>query len=323
MSSVMTTMTYVDGKPVVQVINEIPPTPELEDGPSNNGSRIDLSTASIPNSETPEPPVSPTSESAAPSRPTVLDPVSTIAETKHEVSPLLPSPLGVNGGGTHPSPFVPQSTYTPATTYQKGEAHHEHKTSSPPSGRTSRPVSGDLSSRPHLPHPLMMQRQPSYPPHHHQPAQQQQQPYPPGNGGYLPSQMPMPMPMPVPHIPELPEDGHRRHSQPISVSFPGTPPNINIVPPTVPGSSASSSSSASSPQHHRQQAPQQARNPQAIISPPELSSNSSIGGGFETDTLASHPSSASIQRRYDGPPPDYAEASMSLPAEMKDQKKKP
>lgn len=338
MSSVMTTTTYVDGVPMVQVINEIPPTPELEDGPKTSGghnNNIEAVTSA------PEPitifvagdPAN-TTDGAADARPTVMGTPNTPPST---AIPEAAQSSHTSGEAASPNPFIPKTTYTPVTSYQQGESGSEHgQTSSPPSGRTSRPTSGDLSSRPHLPHPLMMQRQPSYPPHQQQ--QQQQPPYPSGNGSYLPAQMPMPMPMqmpmPVPYIPDetfsssSPPSAGGRRSQPITVSFPGNQPTHNVVsPPTL------SSSSTSSPPSRTLQ-PQHPRNPQAIISSTkptsaeqepfaqESTSSSRRQSGFESDSLASHPSSASIQRRYDGPPPDYAEASMKPPAEKLDQKRR-
>ncbi|KAF9904560.1 hypothetical protein BX616_001256 [Lobosporangium transversale] len=408
MSSLMTTTTYVDGVPVVKVINEIPPTPESEEGPAseNRITGTESSTtagavvANSVNGELPE--TKATTEVATPSS---QEPIpifvsdTTVSASEHaDIQPVTPEKdisgittannRGHNGnitkedgtpvltsakttgnsgnsgntGTTDPSPFVPHSTYKPATSYQPGYGHgHEDKRiSSPP---RSRPHSGEnqfSSTGFTAPHPLMMPYPPQQPqlqsqpqPYPHSQRQQlpyqQQSMYPPGPPGGLVSplqqqqQMPMPIPvhmpipmpmsMPIPHIPGSPtlegfdssNNGSKRHSQPISVTFPLRSPGA----PQDTTYNVSSPPKSTSPGLLHQLPPPSTihrRSPHAVI--PELESETRAGAATVAADEAEY-FSQSIKvpveaepQAYDGPPPDYAEASMQPPAEKRDEKKR-
>ncbi|KAF9278083.1 hypothetical protein BGZ68_008802 [Mortierella alpina] len=201
MSSNITTMTYVDGVSMVQVINEIPPTPELEDGPVKDTSSGKATSASASGASTPK--QEPIPVFVAPSSP-VTAAAETTATTQQEhgeqgetvAATSEATPVPATSANAQPSPFVPKTTYTPATTYQAshgpGQGAVDGRKSTSPPART-RPLSGEHYSPGHAPHPLMMQS----PPFQQQPHLQSYPPGPPG-GGPLPTQMPMPMPMPMP-----------------------------------------------------------------------------------------------------------------------------
>ncbi|KAF9578448.1 hypothetical protein BGW38_005738, partial [Lunasporangiospora selenospora] len=409
-SSTLTTMTYVDGLPIVSVINEIPPTPESENGPV------------MPISETESiPPASPKPQPAAANDTTVEDhsatedaSTTTAAGTATPGrpsigSPVLPSSPGMkdssspritptssprlvatsaqplDGAVVPPrstSPFIPHSTYMPATKYQPGtshpiqgvDGHGQGRTPSPSPPVKARPTSGEQPPVYHPPHPLMVNLMTSS---QQQQQQQQHQPgyqplvYPPGQT-QIPMPMPMPMPMvprpmsatmqmpmptamPVPYVPGAHGDyDEKRHSGPISVSFPmyppqrshhprdfgslGTSPTSSSVaglgvavgmgsPSPVEGNS-NSTPSARPPQAVVRPGP---RNPQAIVSPTTMSAAAVAaaadlweGHGAEVeqnDEDSSIKVEATDSASYDGPPPDYAEASMLPPAEKLDEKR--
>lgn len=294
MSSVVTTTTYVDGVPVVQVINEIPPTPESEDGPARTigdaTTPVVVTPTASEDTELP-PPVPPRKDNKTP---------EIAATTSSNVASALTASDASTA--THSSPFMPQSSYKPATSYQPGHDAIDGRKSPRP-----RPQSGEHHPSTQAPHPLMMR----YPPGNlQQQQQQQQQPfrplYPPGRPGSPPMVMPMPMPMPmpvhmsmpIPHIPDSSDnDGNRRHSQPIAVSFPLRPSSTS---PTLAPVSSSTTSTSQPPRPPQQLPP---RNPQAIMS--------------EEEEAAKVPTNT-----YDGPPPDYAEAAMRPPAEKLDEKRR-
>ncbi|KAF9908193.1 hypothetical protein EC991_010119 [Linnemannia zychae] len=358
-SSGVTTVTYVDGVPMVQAINEIPPTPELEDGPILDSTST-TSTSTTPSTTTAQEPIpvfvanqshAETATIAAAelgaTTPTTAPASPIITATSSPIPMPMPTPAVVEQ-----SPFIPHSTYTPSTTYQPGH-DHTHGQGTPPVASRPRPVSGDRLAQGighpggfHAPHPLMMQHQP-------QPHQQQ---YPPGRspspgGQHIPMSMPVPvhnmpvpMQMPVPHIPGSPDPhypysndfgspgqpggGNKRHSNPISVSFPvrqqGSPDPANL-----PVTSSTSPSHSQSPSPRPAQGP---RGPQAILPPAEPGFRIPVGVDVDDDdeelTSASAPGGRRPQQRhpqaivYDGPPPDYAEAAMNPPAEKFDDKKK-
>ncbi|KAF9183896.1 hypothetical protein BGZ50_003996, partial [Haplosporangium sp. Z 11] len=117
MSSDFTTVTYVDGLPMVHTINEIPPTPDTENGPTNPNAAGSITSGSM----TPEPiPVFISSKSSpgsvSGSVAGDLDP-DAIARSfpAFDMASIAAAASAVN-----PSPFVPQSTYKPSTTYQVG-----------------------------------------------------------------------------------------------------------------------------------------------------------------------------------------------------------
>ncbi|KAK3842225.1 MAG: hypothetical protein J3R72DRAFT_139561 [Linnemannia gamsii] len=377
MSSGVTTVTYVDGLPMVQIINEIPPTPEHEDGPIVlDSASTTTTTASTTTAQEPIPvfvasQLSPETTAAAVAEPVTAStgattpttaPASPIITATNASSPI-PMPMPTPAVAVEQSPFIPHSTYTPSTTYQPG--HDNTYTQGTPPARP-RPISGDRHAHGghpggfHAPHPLMMQHQPQYPPG--------PSPSPPGHGqSHIPTSMPVPihnappypMQMPVPHIPgspdphypysnELGPGGHnnKRHSNPISVSFPlrqqqGSPtPDAHQHLPVV-------TSSTTSPAHSRSPSPrpQGPRGPQAILPPAEPGFRIPVGVDeddceeYEDDgelTSASAPGGrrplgqGQQQRQqrnpqavmYDGPPPDYAEAAMNPPAEKFDDKKR-
>ncbi|KAF9558937.1 hypothetical protein EC968_006779 [Mortierella alpina] len=418
MSSNMTTMTYVDGVPMVQVINEIPPTPELEDGPgkvfkdtsSGIATPASVSGASTPKQE-PIPVFVAPSSSVTASTTTATQEEEEEEEKKKKkeeegVSAALasetPSQAQVaTTANAQPSPFVPKTTYTPATTYQAashGASAGQHgavdgrKSTSPPV--RTRPLSGEHHhySAGHAPHPLMMQSPPQF---QQQPHLQSYPPGPPGGigagggGGPLPTHMPIPMPMPmpmqmprptydnvpiipmsmpIPHIPgSPPNSGHtsnnKRHSQPISVSFPLRPPtSTSPIPPAqadlaaaaAPFASSTTTTMTSASMTSRTPSPssrptQERRNPHAVLPPAEPGFRIPVGVGEEHEHeqeqgqgqgqgrpsveeqqhqhqhqdekrgVVSHDDLAS---GYDGPPPDYAEASMQPPAEKREEKKR-
>ncbi|KAG0021050.1 hypothetical protein BGZ80_003130 [Entomortierella chlamydospora] len=315
-SSVVTTTTYVDGVPTVKVINEIPPTPELEEGPvkGSEDSKDDAETTAS------------TAQEAIPIF--VADATTTDSgaenpqtATNERTEPEEPKPTNENNtafsastttgaGSPSSSPFVPHSTYKPSTTYypsHPGQALEGRISPQP----KSRPHSGEHQfPLGHAPHPLMMQQLPQ--PH-------RQQIYPPGPPGGLSSPvsmplsmpMPKPLPMPVPYIPSSPDgdnlgaSNNKRTSQPISVSFPMYPPrNTSPTPGAFDhgGIAPATISSSSSPQQHSH-----SRNPHAVLPPTEP--------GFRIP-----PESQMDDNVYDGPPPDYVEASMLPPAEKRDKK---
>ncbi|KAF9114718.1 hypothetical protein BGX27_010028 [Mortierella sp. AM989] len=314
-SSIVTTTTYVDGVPTVKVINEIPPTPELENGPVKGlGDANGVASATAVAAQEPIPIfVADTTTTGSVGE----DSRSAVQEINDSRNPkaggennAVPA-LTTTGVGS-PSPFIPQITYRPATTYQA--SHSSEGRISPQS--KSRPLSGENHvAIGHAPHPLMMQHAPQ--PH----RQQMYPPGPPGGDYSTPISMPMPqdpmsgplalhmpMPVPMPHIPGSPDDENRsnkRHSQPISVSFPMRPsPSTSPSPGALDQggvTSATMSSSSSRPQHHPQR-----RNPHAVLPPTEP--------GFRV------PLETESTNVYDGPPPDYAEASMQPPAEKREEK---
>ncbi|KAF8937992.1 hypothetical protein BGZ47_008774 [Haplosporangium gracile] len=373
MSSGVTTVTYVDGMPMVQLINEIPPTPEHENGPivldsasiTKTGS---TTTTSAPSVQEPIPvfvasqSVPETATIAAATEPIVVAttgstpgattpttaPASPIVTVTNTASSSSPKPASTTAAApVEQSPFIPQSTYMPTTTYQPGHDHtHSQGTGTPPT--RPRPVSADRypghGPGPggfHAPHPLMMQHQQQYPPGP-PPASQvpMSMPIPIHNN------MPLPMQMPVPHIPGSPDphypysnefgpqgdNNNKRHSNPISVSFPHR--QSPIVDSHLPVTTTSSATSPS-PSPRPSQGP---RGPQAILPPTEpgfripvgvevdedgeLYSSSAPGGGRgqggNNGRGRRHPQAVV----YDGPPPDYAEAAMNPPAEKLDEKKR-
>ncbi|KAF9983745.1 hypothetical protein BGZ75_004777 [Mortierella antarctica] len=368
MSSNMTTMTYVDGVSMVQVINEIPPTPELEDGPvkeTTTSSGIATS-ASASGASTPKQEPIPVFVAPSSPVPAATTTATTLQEERQEqeeekvvaaVSEAAPVPAATTANA-QPSPFVPKTTYTPATTYQTGHGAPGHggavdgrKSTSPPA--RTRPLSGEHYSAGHAPHPLMMQS----PPFQQQPHLQSYPPGPPGGSGGLPTQMPMPMPMPmlmpmqmprptydnvpmmsmpIPHIPGSPDppnsSGHKRLSQPISVSFPLRPPtSTSPVPPADTAATLTSSSmpmststatATSSPSPSR--LPQGPRNPHAVLPPAEPGFRIPVGVGEEQqEAVEDEKEGVSLDQvasGYDGPPPDYAEAAMQPPAEKREKK---
>ncbi|KAG0277331.1 hypothetical protein BGZ95_006117 [Linnemannia exigua] len=391
MSSGVTTVTYVDGVPMVQVINEIPPTPENEDGPIVlDSASTAATTASTTTAQEPIPvfvasqllpettaagvaePIAGTTGATTPT----TAPASPIITATNTSSPI-PMPIPHPAVAVEQSPFIPHSTYTPSTTYQPG---HDpiHTQGTPPT--RPRPISGDRHARGghtggfHAPHPLMMQHQQQYPP--------APSPSPPGQS-HIPMSMPVPMhnvppypmQMPVPHIPGSPDPHYpysnefgaagggggggptnKRHSNPISVSFPlhqqqqqqqqGGSPSPGNHHHHLPVVVSSSSSSTTSPAHSRSPSPrpQGPRGPQAILPPTEPGFRIPVGveeneceeneGEVEGDgelTSASTPGGRRPMERqqrhpqavvYDGPPPDYAEAAMNPPAEKFDDKKR-
>ncbi|KAG0025246.1 hypothetical protein BGZ81_007311, partial [Podila clonocystis] len=245
-SSPVSTVTYVDGVPMVNVINEIPPTPESESGPVEKMTSVEVTPIFVAGEETQDdttvPPEVPPKDASPASSPDVS---STLVAPSLTGSPAPP-------GDIHPSPFIPHSTYTPSTTYQpspshsgrnspghvfaQGQApgqgqHQEQGRFSPP---RSRPVSGEYASygsAPHAPHPLMMKPASKHP-HHQQQSYPTHIPVPMPVAMPMPMPMPMPMAMPVPHIPDQLDSngGSKRHSQPISVSFPILPPHHHDTP---------------------------------------------------------------------------------------------
>ncbi|KAF9136151.1 hypothetical protein BGW39_005533 [Mortierella sp. 14UC] len=308
MSSGVTTVTYVDGVPMVQVINEIPPTPEHENRPILDSAATTGTSTTTGNTTAQEPiPVFVVSQSlpetaaatvAEPGVATVTPgvttpttaPASPIVAAANTSSPLpkpMPTPAVVEQ-----SPFIPHSTYTPSTTYQPGHDHTliTYGQGTPPVASRPRPISGDRFAHGaghaggfHAPHPLMMQ---------HQPLQQQ---YPPGpspsppGGQHIPMSMPvpvhnmpLPMQMPVPHIPGSP-DPHYPYSNDFgSPGQPGgnkrhsNPISVSFPLRQQPGSpdpASLSITSSASPSHSRSPSPrpqaQGPRGPQAILPPTE------------------------------------------------------
>ncbi|KAF9368042.1 hypothetical protein CPB97_005013, partial [Podila verticillata] len=299
-SSPVTTVTYIDGEDV-QDHSTPPETPSKDTSPASS------------------PVVSPAS---------VAPPVTG--------SPAPPADI-------HPSPFIPHSTYTPSTTYQPSPSHSgrnspghvfaqgqgqgqgqeqaqaQHQGQGRFSPPRSRPVSGEYSSYgsfQHAPHPLMMKPATSkpHPPHHQQqPIYPTQMPVP-MPVTMMPMPMPMSMPMPVPHIPDQPLDsnGNKRHSQPISVSFPILPPHHYHDTTTL---SSAAAAGLADPSVTSSSAPPGARPgpraPHAVLPPTEPGFR--IPVGTEPDTPG--------EEGYDGPPPDYVENTMSLPSEKLEEKK--
>ncbi|KAF9334172.1 hypothetical protein BG006_002630 [Podila minutissima] len=339
MSSPVSIITYMDGVPMVNVINEIPPTPKSESGPVEKKT-ADATPIFIAGEETQDditvPPEVP-SKDASPSSSPVVSPAS--------VAPPLTGSPAPPAGDIHPSPFIPHSTYTPSTTYQPSPSHSgrnspghvfaqgqgQHQEQGRFSPPRSRPVSDDYSSygsAQHAPHPLMMK--PASKHSHHQQQQYQQQPYPTHMPVPMPvtmtMPMPMSMPMPVPHIPDQPgSGGNKRHSQPISVSFPILPPP---PPPhhyhdTNPMSSSAlagladpSITSSSAPPGAGGERPNP-RAPHAVLPPTEPGFRIPVGA--EPDTPVEEEAAAAV---YDGPPPDYVENTMSLPSEKTEEKRR-
>ncbi|KAF9182200.1 hypothetical protein BGZ49_004747 [Haplosporangium sp. Z 27] len=326
----ISSVTYINGVPAVQVINEIPPTPELENGPEDDKG-INAAENNLQVDESIKVPVE-------------EDTIKTtedvdVQTTSQEATPFSDSNVAsATIGAEVLSPFVPQTIYKPVTSYQSG--HYEQASEgrgSPQQGRVSpqpgrvspqpgrvSPQSGHVSPQPrirhhsnehrfaptHPPHPLMMQQPPQFPQPFHTP-----QMYPPGPpGGYYSTPISS-MPMPQPHIPGSPTEDTQLHSQPISVSFPMGPPPLASLYSGVSddsgvimrsSSSSSSSSSISSHSQHRSHA----RNPQAVLPSMETGFRTSVE--FEANNNDS--------ATYDGPPPDYAEASMRPPAEKREEK---
>ncbi|KAG0037282.1 hypothetical protein BGZ82_002789 [Podila clonocystis] len=329
MSSPVSTITYVDGVPMVNVINEIPPTPESESGLVQKRTSVEATPIFVAGEGTQDditvPPEVPLKDASPASSPDVS---STSVAPSLTGSPAPP-------GDIHPSPFIPHSTYTPSTTYQpspshpgrnspghvfsQGQApgqgqgqgqHQEQERYSPP---RSRPVSGEYTSYgsvQHAPHPLMMK--PASKHSHHQ-----QQPYPTHMPVPMPVVMPMPMPMPmampVPHIPDQLDSngGNKRHSQPISVSFPILPPHQHDTPmSSALAGLADPSVTSSSALPGARPGP---RAPHAVLPPTEPGFRIPVGA--EPDTPVE-------EEAYDGPPPDYVENTMSLPSEKIEEKKR-
>ncbi|KAG0198673.1 hypothetical protein BGX28_007896 [Mortierella sp. GBA30] len=362
MSSTVTTMTYVDGVPTVKAINEIPPTPELEDGPTTNVSTGTAASASASASNASAPTQEPVPLFVAPSSTATAAMMTTEALSEENIVAVAPTaaaayaetvePLTMAATGHPSSPFVPQTTYTPATTYHAGQGHSSvdgRKSASPPA--RTRPLSGEHFVPTHAPHPLMMQTSPlQHPQKQQQHLQASYPPGPAGGGGSLPMQipmpmtMPMPMPMPmqmqmqmlrptynmpiipmsmpVPHIPGSPDpqsgSGNKRHSQPISVSFPVRPsPSPSVSPVPAMESSSILSSAAQSQSQSRAQEPHR-RNPHAVLPPTEPGFRIPVGVTEDDDVDNIHDSAA--DNVYDGPPPDYAEAAMQIPAEKREEK---
>ncbi|KAF9098344.1 hypothetical protein BGX23_006398 [Mortierella sp. AD031] len=370
MSSEVTTVTYVDGVPMVQVINEIPPTPDNENGPivldsaSTTSTTTTTSSATAPSAQEPIPifiasqsapetddaaeavatATTTTTGAATPmtgaSTPKTGATTPTTAPASPTITATSTSPIPAAATQEH-SPFIPHSTYTPSTTYQPG---HDH-TQGAGAPTRPRPMSSDRYAIPahgfHAPHPLMMQHQPQYPPGPpaggmHHPSSQLSMSMPmPTHGG-----MPLPMQMPVPHIPGSPDPhypysndfsqqgGNKRHSNPISVSFPvrqpqGSPSSDHG---SLPVSISSSPGLTSAPR------PQGPRGPQAILPPTEPGFRIPVGAEMDDDCddddelmSCSVPGGGRRQGHpqvYDGPPPDYAEAAMQPPAEKLDEKKR-
>ncbi|KAG0319545.1 hypothetical protein BGZ97_001936 [Linnemannia gamsii] len=303
MSSGVTTVTYVDGVPMVQLINEIPPTPEHENGPialesastTKTGSSatttgtsaqgpipLFVASQSVPETATTaatEPVVPATTGSTPGATTPTTAPASPIFTATNTTSSPTPKPAAT--APVEQSPFIPQSTYMPTTTYQPGH-DHTHSQGTPPT--RPRPVSADRypGHSPglggfHAPHPLMMQHQQQYPPGP-PPATQvpMSMPIPVHSG------MPLPMQMPVPHIPGSPDPhypysnefggqqggGNKRNSNPISVSFPlRQSPNLaetTHLPVTTTTTSSTSPSRSPSPRPNHGP-----RGPQAILPPTE------------------------------------------------------
>ncbi|KAG9067371.1 hypothetical protein KI688_012154 [Linnemannia hyalina] len=348
-SSGMTTVTYVDGVPMV---HEIPPTPEHENGPIvlDSASTASTATTAAPSAQEPIPetaaiatepivPATTTGSTPGATTPTTAPatPIVTAANTAS-----FPSPKPTSTAPVEQSPFIPQSTYMPSTTYQPGHDNANSQGAGTPPMRP-RPVSADRypghpSPGPggfHAPHPLMMQHQQQYPPGP-SPASQvpMSMPIPVHNS------MPLPMQMPVPHIPGSSDPqypysneyggpgGNKRHSNPISVSFPvrqSSPyANVDSHLPVTP-SSATSPSQTPSPRPN-----QGPRGPQAILPPTEPGFRIPVGVDIDEDGevySSSAPGDGGGRRHpqaivYDGPPPDYAEAAMNPPAEKFEEKKR-
>ncbi|KAG0081947.1 hypothetical protein BGZ92_000063 [Podila epicladia] len=127
--------------------------------------------------------------------------------------------------------------------------------------------------------------------------------------------------MPVPHIPDQPDSsgGNKRHSQPISVSFPILPPAPHHYHDTTPLSSSALAGLAD-PSVTSSSAPAGAgarpgpRGPHAVLPPTEPGFRIPVGA--EPDTPVEEAAA------YDGPPPDYVENTMSLPSEKIEEKKR-
>ncbi|KAF9322107.1 hypothetical protein BG003_006952 [Podila horticola] len=335
MSSPVSTITYVDGVPMVNVINEIPPTPESESGPVEKTTPVEATPIFIAGEETQHdttvPPEVPPKDASPASSP-VVSPASVAPPVAGSPAPPI--------GDIHPSPFIPHSTYTPSTTYQpspshsgrnspghvyaQGQApgqapgqgqHQEQGRLSPP---RSRPVSGEYSSygsAQHAPHPLMMKPANKHPHHQQQPIYPTHMPVPMPVTMPMPMPMPMPTAMPVPHIPDQPLDsnGNKRHSQPISVSFPILPPphhyhDTNPISSLALAGLADPSVTSSSAPPGRPGP----RAPHAVLPPTEPGFRIPVGAEPDTEE----------EEVYDGPPPDYVENTMSLPSEKLEEKKR-
>ncbi|KAF9209635.1 hypothetical protein BGZ59_010020 [Podila verticillata] len=331
-SSPVTTVTYIDGVPMVNVINEIPPTPELESGPVEK-TPVEATPIFI---------------AAEESQDHSTPPEALSKDTSPASSPVVTPASVAPPADIHPSPFIPHSTYTPSTTYQPSPSHSgrnspghvfaqgqvqeqgqeqeqaQHQGQGRFSPPRSRPVSGDNSSygsSQHAPHPLMMKPATSKP---HPPLHQQQPIYPTQMPVPMPvtmmpmpmpMSMPMPMAMPVPHIPDQPLDsnGNKRHSQPISVSFPILPPHHYHDTTTLSSAAAAGladpSVTSSSALPGARPGP---RAPHAVLPPTEP--------GFRIP-VGTEPDTPGEEEGYDGPPPDYVENTMSLPSEKLEEKK--
>ncbi|KAF9939399.1 hypothetical protein BGZ65_010529 [Modicella reniformis] len=350
MSSAMsttTTLTYVDGLPVVQIINEIPPTPESEDAPSTNAAaEVTESTAAAATSS------SSSSSSSSKTKTTTTTQESTFEDAK---APPTPEPVTATATTTasssneegsaltamdsttdapaaHPSPFISHSSYKPTTAYLPGHGHE------PIDGRKSprsRPHSGEQQHPPFhaAPHPLMMAFSPVKQ-HQQQQLQQQQQQqqqpykpmYPPGPpGGADAALMPMPMPMPMPVPVQMPMP------MPMSMSMPV---------PHIPGGSAASSPPDKDGRHSQPITVSFPLRPPSTTpmdqhhlgivrsASPTLTPISSASPSRLPQNPQHHPRNpqAIVQETtsvvYDGPPPDYAEAAMKPPAEKLDEKRR-
>ncbi|KAF9970320.1 hypothetical protein BGZ73_007000 [Actinomortierella ambigua] len=153
-SSSITTVTYVDGVPAVSIIQEIPPTPDLDDSPAVPKTSI-LSAPVADNSSTSEQGADENKDMTSAPEPHQDDlpsdhmqPLESdgkerphdkeLVKETDQLSPPPPPPEKDQGSSPppppKPSPFVPQTTYKPHTTYVPS---HPSSTSHPPSASTS------------------------------------------------------------------------------------------------------------------------------------------------------------------------------------------
>ncbi|KAG0258624.1 hypothetical protein DFQ27_004534 [Actinomortierella ambigua] len=283
-----------------------------------------------------------------------------LSATHVATSPPLAARLSPGlGAHHHPPAHVPYPQLQQQPFYHRQQQQHHHQYQQHHPGDTGR-----ISPTPALPKPRPMSGG-SYAPHplmtpfgagNNQSAQQTVIPpmYPPMNPTQLhqplPTQMPiplqvnmpvpMPMPMPIPviqpsHSPNPQGAGDtssstssspKRHSQPISVSFPG------IHPSTTTSSTSSSppppppppKSTSPTPGTGGNKAPIR-RNPHAVLPPAEPGFRFPAGYDNDDDAAAAvgfQSSTADPNVEYDGPPPDYAEAAMQPPAELVEEKER-
>ncbi|KAG0222167.1 hypothetical protein BGW41_006160, partial [Actinomortierella wolfii] len=225
-------------------------------------------------------------------------------------TPALPKPRPLSGGSYAPHPLMVPFAPGNLPTQSPGVNMH----------------SGTAKPRPHsMQHTVIP---PMYPPIN--PNQQHQN---------LPTQMPIPMqvhmpvpmPMPMP-VPVVPQPSHspnpqgmgdtatsvssspKRHSQPITVSFPGIHPTSSTASPPLPPKSTSPTPTPSSGAPVR-------RNPHAVLPPAQPGFRIPVGYDDYDDDAAAAVAGGSHDD-YDGPPPDYAEAAMQPPAELLEEKEK-